>query len=152
MSRNKTGVTIECAFCKRMFYIQKHRLKRAKFCSKECIYKNRKQWMSTKLNPMLGKSHSKETRMKMGGENHWNWNNGVNVSREYICVLNKEHPHCKKSGYILEHRLVMEKHIGRYLTKEEVVHHVNGNKKDNRIENLMLFPNDMEHRKYHANL
>lgn len=59
-----------------------------------------------------------------------------------------------KSGYVLkeskyEHRLVMEKSIGRKLTSIEVVHHIDKNRSNNKIENLMLFPNQSEHLKYH---
>jgi len=38
----------------------------------------------------------------------------------------------------MEHRLIMEEKIGRYLNKEELVHHINGNKIDNRSENLEI--------------
>lgn len=64
----------------------------------------------------------------------------------------------KRDGYILrkvsgrlisEHRFVMETKLGRPLTVEECVHHVNGIRDDNRLENLELFPNDRAHRQAH---
>lgn len=48
-----------------------------------------------------------------------------------------EHPYAKK-GYVHQHRLVVERHIGRYLTPDEVVHHINCIDTDNRIENLYV--------------
>lgn len=48
------------------------------------------------------------------------------------------HPYATKDDYVLEHRIVMENHLGRILTPEEVVHHIDGNKKNNVIENLEL--------------
>jgi len=48
-----------------------------------------------------------------------------------------------------EHRLVMEKHLERKLTKKEIVHHIDGNKSNNNIDNLMLFPTKKAHTKFH---
>lgn len=50
---------------------------------------------------------------------------------------------------ILLHRYVMECHLGRKLEPKEVVHHINLDRTDNRIENLMLFPTNSEHIAYH---
>jgi hypothetical protein len=102
--------------------------------------------------PMFGKKHSDSTKLKMSlsskGERNGNWNGGRKTMRGYVYILNPEHPF-NNAGYVLEHRLVMEEFLGRYLTKEEVVHHINEIKNDNRLENLMLFENDGKHTAYH---
>ena len=54
--------------------------------------------------------------------------------------------------YILEHRFLVEMFMGRNLSKEEKVHHTNENKLDNRIENLVLFPNNKSHIHHHRQI
>lgn len=56
------------------------------------------------------------------------------------------------SKYKLEHRIVVENFIGRKLKKNEIIHHINLNKTDNRIDNLMIFKSNMEHSKFHAKI
>ena len=82
------------------------------------------------------------------GSDHPMWKGGRRThSLGYIYIHKPEHPYCDHQGYVLEHRLIMEQHLGRYLTKDEIVHHINENVKDNRIENLQLVT-----RKEHTNL
>ena len=64
----------------------------------------------------------------------------------YVSVFVPDHPRCNADGLVMEHRLVMEEHIGRYLAEDEVVHHINHNRSDNRLENLQL----MTHKEHAA--
>lgn len=57
----------------------------------------------------------------------------------YLYVYYRAHPYADKTGRVLEHRLIFEQKLGRYLLPFESVHHKNGVKNDNRIENLELW-------------
>jgi hypothetical protein len=67
---------------------------------------------------------------------------------KYNYAIIKGHPFATKHGYILEHRAIIENHIKRVLNPKEVVHHKNGNTKDNRLENLELLSRK-EHSRMH---
>jgi len=54
--------------------------------------------------------------------------------------------------WIPEHRLVVEEKLERVLESKEVIHHIDGNKENNDINNLMLFPNQKEHSKFHVRI
>lgn len=80
---------------------------------------------------------------------HPRWNGGKYIKNGYVFVLSPDHPNKNCHGYIRLHRLLMEKKLGRFLKKTEVVHHVDGNKKNNNIENLYLFDSLSAHGKHH---
>jgi len=54
-------------------------------------------------------------------------------------IISKNHPNASVRGQILEHKLIMSNHLGRPLGEKETVHHKNGIRNDNRIENLELW-------------
>jgi DNA-directed RNA polymerase subunit RPC12/RpoP len=85
--------------------------------------------------PMYGKDNPNFGKSGIGITN---WKGGRIITKQgYIKIRVIEHPH-NDNGYVLEHRLVVEKFLGRYLTDKELIHHKNGVRTDNRLENLQI--------------
>jgi len=105
---------------------------------------------------MRGKKHSEETKERLSKANKGRKfseehnkriaeakkKGGIGHKKKktdgYIMVYFPDHPCSNKDGYIMEHILVMECILGRHLNENEVVHHINHKRDDNRKENLML--------------
>lgn len=79
------------------------------------------------------------------GAKHFRWNGGVWIHSGYRLIYKPNHKRANARGYVREHILVMEKHLGRSLRKGEVVDHEDGNGLNNSLKNLKLCKNQGEH-------
>lgn len=79
-------------------------------------------------------------------ERNYFWNGGRTVGRSgYVFLRAPAHPRRNRHGYVQEHRLVMERVLGRYLLADEVVDHIDGNPANNDPANLRVFGSNAEH-------
>lgn len=103
-----------------------HKKTGIKFCSRTCSGKH----ISSRPEGAFGK-----------GEHSRQWKGGRIERRGYVLIWKPDHPSLQGTvrKYVLEHRLVMEEMLGRYLAPIETVHHINGIRHDNRPENLELW-------------
>lgn len=156
---------IACEVCGKEFV---PRTSAGRHCSGSCYHKSRKQAAPTKPCEACGTTFSRRTKSgrliapsrwaKMrycsecfpanrGGNNHSRWQGGDKVGQYvnpdgYVSVkLRPHHPFyamANSAERVFEHRLVMAEFLGRPLTQHETVHHINGDRQDNRLENLQL--------------
>ena len=92
-----------------------------------------------------GHKHSKETKRKisiaLSGDRNWQWKGGrFDDGHGYWRIK------VSKGRYAPEHRVIMEKHLGRKLEKWEHVHHIDGNKKNNDLKNLVVMIQSAHHK------
>ncbi len=70
----------------------------------------------------------------------------------YVLLYNPSHPYANNYGYNQEHRYRIEAYLHRFLTSDEVVHHIDKDRANNKIENLALFFDDREHMSFHRTI
>jgi len=140
---NNIFILKSCPECKKEFQTYtKRNSSNKKFCSKLC-YK-------------LYLKHDKETINRClkiaqsGGQTRWKNHIYSYMANGYRMIKVVNHPFANKRGYVYEHRLAMEKELGRYLQPQEVIHHIDGIKLNNKIKNLKLFSTTNEHTTFHG--
>jgi len=130
-----------------------------KFIYLPCPRCNKPRWVRLTFNKPVSKycaqCHKEATYKKPTPryrENHPRWKGGRLITTEGYIIIHLQPSHrffcmarANVKGYVLEHRLVMAEHLDRPLLPKERVHHLNGIKDDNRIENLELFENIGKH-------
>lgn len=153
-----------CEVCGEEFRTpQRSGKRRPKYCSMKCYGK----WRAgnpeilahlTAISAMgVAAALASENRAKrsMSMDKNPAWKGGITYKRnkgnyigpKYIRCPKEYLPMARKDGYIMEHRLVMAKHLGRLLERTEVVHHKDHNTRNNAIENLQLFSSNGEHKR-----
>ncbi len=145
-----------CLVCEKIFYAKPSIIKKghARYCSRYCasiirIGKPNLAW--------LGKHHTEKAKKKisknnarLSGKNNHRWQGGQHKNTNgYIMVYKPTHPFAKQN-YVRRSRIVAEKALGRYLEPNEIVHHINKTRDDDRIENLFIFETRTEHSVFHS--
>jgi HNH endonuclease len=127
----KTNKTLYCEIeCREKFYQNSRKYKNPQKYRAYLDRQNKKRRDLVRLrrglsldSPSLTPQNGKRWKMKDG----------------YKQLLLKDHPNAAKNGYVMEHIAIMTQYIGRSLRKGETVHHKNGIRNDNRLENLELW-------------
>jgi hypothetical protein len=158
-----------CASCGKVFFPQQADVNRGRglVCSKECRYKRQSSLMARrvasdevkkKISSSLAGIPKSESHKQKLSEAHKgkqletsnpNWKGGSYISRGRKFIRISDHPNKQRNGYIMHSRYVVEQFIGRYLNKNEEIHHINFNKLDDSLYNLYLFESKANHARFH---
>lgn len=144
-----------CDLCDKQIYKKPNNLRtnKNKFCSHSCQLK----WVHS--NKELSQHYMRNSILPvMYAEQNPAWKGGITMFKKKGNYKNVKYVRCpqeyiqmaRKDGYIMEHRLVIAKWIGRCLERIEVVHHIDHDPSNNNKNNLLLFPCNSSHKKYEA--
>ena len=122
-------VSAPCLTCGTIVERRKTDTRQYVYCSRNCY----------RTNPFAASPGRPGDPNRQQYETPWGLRPGYTSKDGYVVVSAKEHPAANKNGKIAEHKLVMEKKLGRYLEPNENVHHKNGIRNDNSIDNLELW-------------
>lgn len=148
----------ECEYCNKNIFITIYRLKegRGKFCSKICFHKAFKEFPKYKkiqenaAKSRIGIKENKEIRNKRKQSRNRYTNlliGKIIKSKNYKLIYDPNHFTHEYGNYVAEHRYVIERLLNRPLKRNEHVHHINKNKHDNKISNLMVLNSNSAHKR-----
>jgi hypothetical protein len=133
---------VACDLCGRSIYRRPStlRINAGKFCSRSC--RNKAHPLAHGNFPVMRGSDNPAWK---GGVTYRN-RHGNYVSVRYVRCPGHMASMARSDGYVMEHRLVMATHVGRPLTRAEVVHHLDHSPLNNATENLELWPSNQAHK------
>lgn len=145
----------ECPICHKKFHLKPSQIKKTKnnYCSRECHREAKKIYMAGSKNHQYGKK----------GHRNASWKSDVKESRYgYVQIRVLDHPFRDGDDFVFEHRLVAEKYLlndensliingKRYLSPKYVVHHIDFDRKNNSVDNLMVMTKK-DHQRLHCSL
>ena len=108
--------------------------------------------------PLAKKTRSEHGRVKgnpirfINGHNGRKYSFGMRMAGGYIKIHYPNHNRADRDGYVMEHILVIENAFGRLLRPDETIHHIDENRSNNSIGNLLVFKTNSMHLYYHRRL
>lgn len=149
----------ECPHCRAIFLM--YRKDKRSTCSRQCNGVDRgAEWAKHAHKGRSGWTEASRSgcREKMTGPSNPAWKGGLTYfkrggkykdqSIKYVRCPAEFMTMARMDGYVTEHRLVMAMAIGRPLTRQECVHHIDHDATNNSIENLMLFASNADHKRF----